>query len=218
MRYHPRLLSAIVICLFVLTAAAVSASTMNLLDALNDGAVRADFRGTGDTGVDAIIERAAGGPDYVTVSPGTQFWAQRGGLQGQTTLGWVPIDVGADGIAHVQIPTACTNINLPAPTPDDAMWPEPAPSGDMMRLCSIIRPENHNPQVAQLAVWAVANDPSRQQLASHERDMITDEEASAAEREEAFDTLLRSAAALLKKAGLQPRKFRMFRHTDLGQQ
>ncbi|MFO7947309.1 MAG: hypothetical protein R6V19_10890 [Armatimonadota bacterium] len=217
MRYHRYWLSAIVTGLFVLTAVAACGSTMNLLDALNDGAVRAEFWGTGDTGVDAIIERAPGGPNYVTVSPGTQFWAQRGGTQGQTTLGWVPVNLGADGIAHVQIPTACTNVNLPAPTPDDAMWPEPAPDGDMVRLCSVIRPEDHHPAAAQLAVWAIANDPSLRQLESHRGDMVGEEAASAEEREETFEALLRSAARLLQKANLQPRQFRMFRYLDLEQ-
>lgn len=207
-------LSAALVCIIFSSWAPATASTADLLDALDNNTVAAEFRGTGGAGVEAYLERLPGGPDYVTVSPGTQFWAQRGGLQGQSTLGWVPIRLGPDGVAHVHIPTACTNIDRPAPTADDRLWPEPCPDARMARLCSTLRPDKQPEAAMQLAVWAIANNPSRRQLRSHEADLVG-ENVEPANRQAAFEGLLYRAAALMDDAGLRPQRYRMFRGSNL---
>ena len=84
----------------------------------------------------------------------------------------------------------------------------------MARLSATLRPDTDSVAAMQLAVWAITNDPSRRALASHEADMVG-EELEAEARQEAFETVLRDAAALLRRAELQPREFRMFRELNL---
>ncbi len=187
------------------------AATADLLDALDEGTVWGEFYGTGELGVDATIGRNPGGPKFVSIAPGTQFWAQRGGRQGQSTLGWVPIDLSKNTVVHLRIPTACTNISRRAPTPEDEMFPEPCADDRMARLCTVVLPEHDEISVVQLAVWAIANNPSRRTLQRHERYMVDEQITQAAARTAAFEKLLSSAAKLLERADLKPAKFRMFR-------
>ncbi len=187
------------------------AATADLLQALDEGTIWAEFYGTGDLGVDATIGRNPGGPKFVAIAPGTQFWAQRGGRQGQSTLGWVPVDLSKNAVVHLRIPTACTNISRRAPTPEDEMFPEACPDDRMARLCAVVIPEHDEINVAQLAVWAVANNPSRRALQRQEQYMVDEQITDPEARTAAFEKLLSSAAELLERADLKPSKFRMFR-------
>lgn len=187
------------------------AETADLLTALHEGSIWAEFHGTGELGVDATIGRNTGGPNFVAIPPGTQFWAQASGRQGQTTLGWVPIDLSRNAVASLRIPTACTNINRRAPTPDDQLFPEPCPDDRMARLCGVGDPARDDLNAIQLAVWAVANNPSLRTIGRHEDDLVPAEVTEPELRRRELQKLLDTAAALLEKADLRPTSFRMFR-------
>lgn len=202
---------AVTLLLLAGVCAGTSAETADLIAALDEGTIWAEFHGTGEFGVDATIGRNAGGPSFVTVPPGTQFWAQSSGRQGQSTLGWVPIDLSRKAVVSLRIPTACTNIGRRAPTPDDELFPEPCPDDRMARLCAVLSPRHDDLNAMQLAVWAVANNPSLRTIRRHEEDLVAEEVTDPELRRQELQKLLDTAATLLEKADLRPAKFRMFR-------
>lgn len=194
------------------TGALARETPVNLLDALESGQVEAVFYGNGDESVRGRIRRTPYGPETLYVAPGTQFWAQQPGLQGMTTLGWVPIDLSRRAIAYVEIPTACTNYDRPAPTPYHRMIPTRCPDVRMAALSEYVGQARPPREVAQLAVWAVANDPSWEEIADHVRARVAgvppEEQAAIIEAYRA------EAARLLSAVGLWPGQFRMFAGTE----
>jgi hypothetical protein len=188
------------------------AATVDLLQTLDEGTIWAEFYGTGELGVDAVIGRNPGGPNFVTIAPGTQFWAQVPRRQGMTTLGWVPVNLSVQSVARLRIPTACTNINLRAPTADDEMLPTPPPNARLARLCGFVSPAEDDIHAIQVAVWAVANNAPRHAIQRQADYMLdTDETTDPATRQRAFDTIVSGAADLLRRAGIDPASYRTFR-------
>ncbi len=185
----------------------------NLLDAMESGKVDAVFYGNGDQSVRGRVRRSPFGPEQIYVAPGTQFWAQqpRQGqdLQGMTTLGWVPIDLSHRSFAYVEIPTACTNYDLPAPGNHDRMYAVCCPDPRMAVLSEHIGRANPERPVAQLAVWAVANNPEWSEVAGW-----VEGHAVAQTREGRaglVEQYRQRAADLLHTTGFDPNGFRMFR-------
>ena len=203
----------IAICALALLAVAAVAQArddtpMELVDALATGQVEAVFYGNGDQSVTGRIRRSAFGPEQIIIEPGTQFWAQQEGLQGMTTLGWVPIDLSRRAVAYFEVPTACTNLDRPAPTRYDRMTPVCCPEPRMAAVTQEIDRSVPPRPVAQLAVWAIANDPTWDAVADYAEGMAdadTDEQRAAI----AQDYRLR-AAQLLWQAGIDPAEYRMF--------
>ncbi|MEA3403066.1 MAG: hypothetical protein U9R79_17625 [Armatimonadota bacterium] len=187
---------------------------MELLEALDSGTVEAVFYGNGDQSVRGRLRRGAFGPDEVYVAPGTQFWAQQ--IQGQqqrqgmTTIGWVPIDLSRRAYAYVEIPTACTNYNRPAPTRYDRMVPVPCPDRRMAAVSEYVGRVRPSRPAAQLAVWAIANDPPWDEVAEYLEDHA--EGDTEQERAEVVAAYRAEAAALMRRAGFDPASFRIFRH------
>ena len=186
---------------------------MELVDALASGQVEAVFYGNGDQSVTGRIRRSAFGPEQIIIEPGTQFWAQQEGLQGMTTLGWVPIDLSRRAVAYFEVPTACTNLDRPAPTRYDRMAPVWCPEPRMAALTEEIGRSVPPRPVAQLAVWAIANNPTWDEVADYAEGMAdadTDEE-----RAEIAAGYRLHAAQLLWHVGIDPAEYRMF--AGLGQ-
>ena len=183
------------------------AQAVDLLAALESGQVWAQFWGAGPTAVQGTVGRSPYGPQSVTVSPGTQFWGQRQGVQGMSTWGSVPIDLSEQRIAHVRIPAACTNIGLRTPTPADRMVPARCPDMRMARLATVIGKRKPSHPAAQLAVWAVANNPPRGAIDQYLHDTVSAQQPGATMKRE---KLVSTAVSLLREAGLSPSQFRMF--------
>ncbi len=188
---------------------AVAGEPMELLAALREGKVQATFYGNGDESVRGRIRATGRGPDQVYVEPGTQFWAQQGGQQGMTTLGFVPIDLRGRRYVFVEIPTACTNYDRPAPGRWDRMAPHPCPSATMTLLSTTVGKLQPPRGVVQLAVWAVANNPTWEQVVGYAQGRATgDSDEELAANAEVMRGL---AAQLLAESGVDPSAFRMFR-------
>ncbi len=181
---------------------------MELLDALATGQVEAVFYGNGDQSVTGRIRRSAFGPEQIVIEPGTQFWAQQDGLQGMTTLGWVPIDLSRRAVAYFQVPTACTNLDLPAPTRYHRMAPVPCPDPRMAALTQEIDRAAPSRPAAQLAVWAIANDPTWDEVVGYAEGMASANRDEERARIAAAYRL--QAAELLWQAGIDPTQYRMF--------
>jgi len=200
---------ALMVLMAIPAGAQLEPAPMDLLDALGTGKVEATFYGNGDESVKGRVRRTPFGPEKLFVAPGTQFWAQQEGLQGMTTLGWVPIDLSRSHIEYVTIPTACTNYDLPAPTTHDRMHAVCCPEPRMAVLSEQVG-RSHPPQtVAQIAVWAIANNPRWDQIAGQvEADVKADTPEERAEQAEQWRL---EAAHLMREAGINPNNFRVFR-------
>ena len=187
---------------------AVAGEPMELLAALREGKVQATFYGNGDESVRGRIRATGNQPDQVYVQPGTQFWAQQEGTQGMTTLGLVPIDLRGRRYVYVTIPTACTNYDLPAPGRWDGMIPHPCPSRTMTLLSTTVGKLQPLRGVVQLAVWAVANNPTWEQVVGY----VQGRAGGETDEENAANALAMRglAAQLLADAGVDPSAFRMF--------
>lgn len=183
-------------------------SSVDLLAALESGQVWAQFWGAGPTAVQGVVGRSAYGPQSLTVSPGTQFWSQRGGVQGMTSMWGRRIDLSGQRLAHVRIPAACTNIGLRTPTPGDKMVIASCPDRRMVRLAMVMDRRKPPHAAAQLAVWAVANNPPRGAIERYLHATVGAQQSGATMKRE---KLVATAVSLLREAGLQPREFQMFR-------
>ncbi|MFW5868573.1 MAG: hypothetical protein ACOCX2_12190, partial [Armatimonadota bacterium] len=107
------------------------------------------------------------------------------------------------------IPTACTNYDLPAPTSRDRMNPVCCPEPRMAALAEQVG-RAHPPQtVAQIAVWAIANNPPWDEIAGLvEADVEAETPEELTETAEAYRL---QAADLVRSAGVNPGNYRMFR-------
>jgi hypothetical protein len=198
----------LVLMIGIAAAADTLGPPVDLIQGLATHQIYAQFWGGGDLGVNGIIGRGQNGPAGVTVSPGTQFWAQLPGRQGQTGLGRTSLDLSTRRYAQVWIPTACTNINLQAPTETDVMLAAACPNQDMERLSSYLA-DNAAPRPSvQVAVWAVANDPPPMYPALSQYILA---QAQLSEGKLTPLGIMTSAAGLMQAAGLMPTAYRLVR-------
>lgn len=210
---RPKALISVVVLLLGFSAAVgaqggnLAGQPVNLLDGLREGSIWAEFRGAGGESVSGVIGAAPRGPRFVQIPSGTQFQAQLPGRQGMSTLGSLNLDLGEQRLAQVMIPTACTNLGLPEPTPDDVMVPLPCPDVRLARLAAVLDLHPAPQPAAQLAVWALSDNPP---LALVQPYLVQQapgfDLAAYAERR----ALVQQAAQLLGAAGLEPAGFRMF--------
>lgn len=187
-----------------LSSALWGAQTLDLISGLNSGQLWAEFRGAGDRAVTGVIGRTIDAPLDVTVPAGTMFLAQAGGRQGQTTIGPRTFGLRETKIAQITLHTACTNIHLPAPTPQDIMIPV-GPEPRLARLLSLPGIETQPHAAIQAAVWAIMNNASAsrvRQALRREPGIHTAEQMAA---------ILGLAADLLRQGGMEPQQFRLFR-------
>lgn len=197
--------------LIVMQPARAQLGRVDLLAALDLDLVRGEFRGNGDSSVLGQLWRTPHGPQQVTVDPGTQFWSQLGGRQGMGALGQTTIDFGNRRYAQVSIPTACTNLGLPAPTRKDIMIPSPCPDPRVARIASMAGSEEVKPAAVQVAIWAVANDPDSRPIQSYLKKVVKAQKRADPEAEVTAESILTEAATLLRRAEVSPEAFRMFR-------
>lgn len=188
-----------------LLACPATAASVELIEGLNRGILWAEFRGAGDRAVSGTVGRVNDVPVEVTVTAGTQFWAQAGGRQGQATIGSHQIDLQNVKVAQVALHTCCTNLGLPEAAPADVMIPVACPSAVMARLLSLPGIEQQPHMAVQAAVWVVANDPRPTEV----RRVLRHEPQVGSQ---AFATeMIVAAGELLRQADLQPTRYRLFR-------
>lgn len=217
-------------CLVLLAGtAAAQLGGMDLLTAMELGFVRAEFRGNGDSSVVGRIWGMASGPEEVTISPGTQFWAQLGGFgagglggrgggygqlgggrQGMGALGDNRIRLGEGRYAQVTIPTACTNIGLPPPTRRDIMIPVRCPDPRVARVASLYGQPGVHPAAVQVAIWAICNDPPTKPVIRYLQKMARATTKAHPETGMTAEALLEQAANLLRTADVDPKLFVIF--------
>ena len=188
----------------LLLAVACAADPIDLIAGLNQGVLVAEFRGAGDRAVTGTIARTGDEPLTVTIPPGTQFWAQAGGRQGQANIGSRPVDLTDVRVAEVTLNTCCTNLDLPEARAGDVMIPVACPDARMARLLSLSGLESQPHAALQTAVWALANDPRSYEV----RRVLRREPGLGAS---GYAGGIGTAAGLLRQAGLEPKEFRLFR-------
>lgn len=205
-----RILIALVGLLCCVAAWPVNAGSVDLIDGLNSGALWAEFHGAGDRAVSGTIGRTGDAPLVANIAPGTQFWAQAGGRQGQTTIGAVPVDLTGRRVATLTINTCCTNIGLPEATAADTMVPVSCPNPQLAALLSLPGIEARPHMAVQAAVWALANDPRGVTIRRALRAELP-RTASQTERADFCSQMIALAEDLVRSAGLEPRDYHLFR-------
>ena len=78
----------------------------------------------------------------------------------------------------------------------------------MARLTQVIAKRKPPQPAAQLAVWAVANNPAPGQIDRYLHEVVNSGQPDAVKKRK---ELITTAENLLREAGLAPAKFRMFR-------
>jgi len=233
-------IACVLVCLGLL-APTVGAQLggMDLITALELGLVKAEFRGNGDSSVVGRIWGTPNGPTELTLEPGTQFWAQLGaggggfgrggglgqptggafgqlgggggGRQGMGALGQNPINLGGDRFVDVRIPTACTNIGLPAPTRNDVMVAVRCPDPRIARVASLYGQPDVHPAAVQVAVWAITDNPPAKPISQFLQRAARQLQKADATTALSADGLLQQAADLLRRADVDPSLFTVFR-------
>ena len=193
---------AIALLVAALSCWGEAARVVELRAGLASGELWAKLHGAGDSQVAGVIGRTGTEPIIAQLNPGTQYQAQLGGRQGQLGLGALSVDLTTTAVAQVVIPTACTNLGLPEPTPKDVMMPVACPDAHLVRLASLPQTQTAPHAAAQLAVWAITDNPRASGVRGYLREM-----AAAGTPDELAGT----ARQLLAACGLDPRGFRMFR-------
>lgn len=184
-----------------------AAAPVDLLTGLRDGLVVAQFRGAGGSSVSGTLGAAGAEPLQLRIPSGTQFLAQLPGRQGMSALGSVNLNLAPGQLAQVVIPTACTALGLPEPTPEDIMIPFPCPDARLARVAAVLDQYLVAQPVAQLAVWAISDNPPVQLVQPYLMEQAPGlDRDSYAQRQ----GLLENAAGLLAAAGLPVEAFRMF--------
>jgi hypothetical protein len=214
-----------------------AAQRTDIFTALREGTVRAEFRGNGDSSVLGTIERLPGGPTEVVIPAGATFRVAQfggmgpGGFEYGGGLGQTPGRFGQYGqfggggrqgmmgsrstmgrlglsnTVRLTLSALCMDYNKPAPTPNDVMVILPPTNAVLGRLAQVL--DTHQPAhpAAQLAVWAVANDPPPAVAQRYLLEIIPGAgTVLASQRRE----IMNLAQSLLSAAGLQPTSFRMF--------
>ena len=213
MRYSAFLI-ALVIAVAALAAACfaqtqtnLQANTVDLFSGIRSGVLQAEFRGAGDNFVTGTVRSTNPQLTQMYVPPGTQFQGQVPGRQGMNTLQPQRLGLNPGGETKVTILTACTDIGLPAPTASDVLIPMPCPDERIARLAAVVEAHSPSPEVAQIAVWAIANNPPSAALR-----VFMDRVAPGAPpvAEPTRRGLMNAAATLLRDAGLEPASFAMF--------
>lgn len=134
-------------------------------------------------------------------------FGQRGGRQGMFGYRSTSARLSLASATTLLIPTLCMDYNKPAPTRRDLMVIMPPP--ERYAALAAVLDETHPPQpAAQLAMWAVANDAPPTAASRYLVEIIPgSSEAIAGQRKE----IIAIAADILRAAGLEPERFRLFR-------
>jgi len=189
----------------LLLASLCLAEPVDLIAGLNSGQLWAEFRGAGDRTVTGTVGRTGDAPLDVSIPAGTQFWAQAGGRQGQSTFGNRQIGLNDVKVAQVSLHTCCTNLGLPEAGPADVMVPVACPDTRLARLLGLPGIEGQPHMAVQAAVWAVANDSRRAEVWRALRQEPAVGSATFA------NEMVTLGADLMRQAGLTPESFRLFR-------
>jgi hypothetical protein len=245
--------ACVLVCLGLLAPMVVAQQrSMDLLTALELGLVKAEFRGNGDSSVVGRLWGVPGGPDEITIAPGTQFWAQLaaggggafgrgggfgqiggggfgrgggfgqpggggfgqfggGGRQGMGALGDNRFGLGGDRFADVRIPTACTNIGLPAPTRNDVMIAARCPDPRVARVAALYGQPGVQPGAVQVAIWAITDNPPLKPITQYLQRSARQLQKADAVTAVTAEGLLQHAADLLRRADVDPGLFTLFR-------
>lgn len=212
-------------CVLLLAAVAAGAA-VDLLTALDSGLIAAQFRGAGGDRVMGTIERLTPQPLEVVIQPGTQFYAQFGGfgggfgpgrggigqrgIQGMSTFGLTPVDLRSKSVAFVRVPTCCTDFGLREPGPDDVLVPGPPREPQIAKVAAVAARERTEHNVAQLAIWAVANNIPKWAARKYVRSLGYSN-ASKQEVRQRTEELTKMASGLVERAGLDVNRYRLFK-------
>jgi len=182
-------------------------TSVDLFTALRSGQISAEFRGAGESAVTGTIRSTDTRLSQLTIPPGTQFQGQIPGRQGMNSVQPQRFGLNPSGETKITIATACTDLGLPSPTLADIMNPMPCPDQRLSRIAGVVSARSVPAEVAQIAVWAIANNPPPGALQVYLGRVVTGVPVVAEPKRR---ELMGAVANLLTNAGLDPGSFLMF--------
>ena len=221
--------TAVVLLVMALSCWGQGARVVELRAGLDSGELWAQLHGAGDSQVAGVIGRTGNDPIIAQLDPGTLYQplvgglqgqlgglgggglqgqqggrqqAQGGGRQGQLGLSSLTVDLTTTAVAQVVIPSACTNLGVPEPTPQDVMVPTVCPDVRLVQLANLPQAQSAPHAAVQLAVWAITDNPRPPRMKEYLRKMAA---------QGTRDGLAGMARELLAACALDPRGFRMFK-------
>lgn len=192
------------------TACLAQTNSIDLFTGLKTGVLQAEFRGAGDSSVTGTIRSTNPQLTQLYIPGGSQFQGQQPGRQGMNSYQPQRFGLNSTGETKITVRTACTDIFLPAPTASDVMLPMPCPDERLARLASVVDARSAPQEAAQIAVWAIANNPPAAGLRDYLQRVAPGVPVVADTKKRA---LMDTAASLLRDAGLDPAAFAMFQPT-----
>ncbi|MCX7598282.1 MAG: hypothetical protein N2512_05375 [Armatimonadetes bacterium] len=214
------------------------AQSMDLFTALQEGVIRAEFRGNGAASVLATIGREAGGPTEVVIPAGTVFrvaalddagWRQWGGgdygggfggrgrggggrgaqgRQGMYGMRTTTVALALTDVARIVLPAVCMDYGKREPTPADVLVASPPQDARLVRLAAVLDMHPWSQPAVQLAVWAVRSNLSAAAADRYLRQVVPGDTPEIASQRR---EIVATARALAETAGLETSAFRMFR-------
>ncbi|MCC7492744.1 MAG: hypothetical protein IT204_10370 [Fimbriimonadaceae bacterium] len=175
----------------------IGGEEITVYEAQQRGLVTARVTGSGLGEVRLSLTRTTNRRLRVIVPAGAYFVCQGGGAQNMVGGRQTTVDLVGSATASLSVPASCANMHLDTPNWSTSFAIRPSPEGsELARLMEVIGREQPSEVVAQVAVWAVTDNPTRAELMST---YVTNFGGPAASQAD-----LNAAAQLLRKAGIEP--------------
>jgi len=193
----------------------ISASTvaqaqerLTLLEAVQQGKVKAEVSGAGLSAVSLTVQKMGKERIRIVVPVGT-FFVNTGAAQNMITTTEAVIDLAGRDSATVAVAAACANFHQAEPdSASSFMVQSTADNPELDRLMKLIAKQHPSETVAQVAIWVVTDNPTREELDSTYQSSLSPFVAGSPA---ASDADIEAARKLLKEAGIDTTQKRLFR-------
>ena len=140
-----------------------AALSVQLGDALAQGLAQVGITGQGLERIDLVLESLSAQPLEVTISAGTVFLAQTGGIQNMVVRRPRVVSLPSSGSKQtLTLSVACANMELDAPEESDNFTVSTAPvPEDLIKLLNLPGFLEEPFRVQQFAIWTITDNPPR---------------------------------------------------------
>ena len=182
---------------------------VSLEDAIRRNMVRLTATGSGLSSVRVHLVRLRQSGPRVSIPAGTYF-ANRSGAQNMIGARTVTLDLTTQETASLEVPSVCADFDRREPDAQTRFTLSSISDARLRRLMQVIDRRRSSHVVAQVAVWAVTNDVSREQLDRTFRRTQLIGGAQVGAGPAATDADIAAAKSLLDEAGLETESLRLF--------
>ena len=181
-----------------------------LAEAVQQGLVEVHSSGNGLSAVRLRVKRLHDQGFRIVIPPGTYF-ASTGSTQNMLTTTPQSLDLNNQERMELELPAVCANFHRSQPDTSSRFRVGRLENRTLQRLLEVIAKRSVSQTVAQVAVWVVTDDVSRDELdrgyrATHYVNGVRTDEGPAAS-----DQQIAEAGKVLEEAGVDTSRTRLFR-------